>query len=278
MLWCVSVAPLGDPVVPLVNWILTGSSNCSVAASAASVPRWRAPPIRATSSKGIVPGQAGPPIWITARSCGSRAACRSPGGDFASSGSSVFSISDIVAGLERGRGDERGAADLVQREFEFAQPIGGIDGDQDQPGLGGGELRQRPFRPVGRPDADPRAALEAEREKARGQRVDPLGEFLPGPAHAVARRNQRLAIAPAPGGEIEAAPDGVAQQRRIGDAANIAIGFFGQVLFSIHRSMQCEEFTREHPSALLSRATVDARRRRVICVLMPPSAPASRPA
>ena len=25
MLWCVSVAPLGAPVVPLVNWMLIGS-------------------------------------------------------------------------------------------------------------------------------------------------------------------------------------------------------------------------------------------------------------
>ncbi len=27
MLWCVSVAPLGAPVVPEVNWMLIGSSN-----------------------------------------------------------------------------------------------------------------------------------------------------------------------------------------------------------------------------------------------------------
>ena len=50
-------------------------------------------PCRVTSSNAIVPGDAGPPIWITARNCGSRAACNSPGVDFASSGSSVFSIS-----------------------------------------------------------------------------------------------------------------------------------------------------------------------------------------
>ena len=27
ILWCVSVAPFGSPVVPLVNWMLIGSSN-----------------------------------------------------------------------------------------------------------------------------------------------------------------------------------------------------------------------------------------------------------
>ncbi len=36
MLWWVSVAPLGKPVVPLVNWMLIGSSNCNSAARSAS--------------------------------------------------------------------------------------------------------------------------------------------------------------------------------------------------------------------------------------------------
>ena len=139
----------------------------------------------------------------------------------------------VVGGLERGRRDDRGAADLCEREFEFAQAVGGIDGDENEPGLGGGELRQRPFRPVQRPDADPRAGFEPEREKTRGQRIDALGQFLPRPPHAVARRDQRLAIAPAPGREIEAVPDGVAEQRRIGNAANIAIRNFSQVGFSM---------------------------------------------
>jgi hypothetical protein len=30
MLWWLSVAPFGKPVVPLVNWMLIASSNCSV--------------------------------------------------------------------------------------------------------------------------------------------------------------------------------------------------------------------------------------------------------
>jgi hypothetical protein len=29
MLWCERVAPLGNPVVPDVYWMLMGSSNCS---------------------------------------------------------------------------------------------------------------------------------------------------------------------------------------------------------------------------------------------------------
>ena len=89
----------------------------------------------------------------------------------------------VVRGLERGRGDDRGAADLGESEFQFGEPVGRVDGHENEAGLGGRELRQRPFRPVQRPDADPRAALETEREKARGQRIDALGQFLPAPAH-----------------------------------------------------------------------------------------------
>ena len=36
MLRCVSVAPLGKPVVPLVNWMLIGSLGCSSLAVAAT--------------------------------------------------------------------------------------------------------------------------------------------------------------------------------------------------------------------------------------------------
>ena len=133
----------------------------------------------------------------------------------------------VVRGLERGRGHDRGAADLCQGEFEFAEAIGRVDGDEDDAGLGGGKLRQRPFRPVERPDADPRAAFQPEREKAGRQRIDAFGEFLPGPADIVARRNQRLAVAPAPHRVIEALPDGVAQQRRIGGAGNVTGGSIG---------------------------------------------------
>ena len=133
----------------------------------------------------------------------------------------------VVGGLERGRGDDRGAADLCQRELELAQAIGRIDGDEDESRLRGGELRQRPLGAVQRPHPDPRAAFEAEREKSRRQRVDARGKFLPRPADVMARRNQRLAIAPSLRGPIEAASDGVSQQRRVGNAADVAVDGVG---------------------------------------------------
>ena len=197
ILWWVSVTPFGEPVVPLVNWMLMASSNCRISPARRAARDAARRPCRATSSNAMVPGHFGPPIWITWRSCGSFAARRRPGSELGKLRHQRVDHLHVVRGLERGRGDDRGAADLVQREFELGQAIGGIDGDEDQPGLGGGELRQRPFRAVQRPDADPFAALQAEREEARGQRVDALGEFGPGPAHIVAWRDQRLAIAPA---------------------------------------------------------------------------------
>ena len=79
---------------------------------------------------------------------------------------------DIVAGLERVGGDQRLAADLVERVFELGQPIGRVDVDQDQAGLGGGELGHHPFGVVRRPDADAVARREPERQQAGGERVD----------------------------------------------------------------------------------------------------------
>ena len=81
----------------------------------------------------------------------------------------------VVGGLERGGRDDPGASDFCQCEFEFAEAVGRIDGDENEPGLGRGELRQRPFRAVQRPDADPRAGL---RGRARES---------PRPAHRPAR-------------------------------------------------------------------------------------------
>ena len=50
-LWCVSVAPLGLPVVPLVNWMLMASWHDSPAPSASSAARSaRARPLASTSS------------------------------------------------------------------------------------------------------------------------------------------------------------------------------------------------------------------------------------
>src|SRR6185437_3429063 len=99
--------------------------------------------------------------------------------------------------------------------------IGRVDGNEDQSRLCGGELRQRPFGAVQRPDADPRATFQTEREEACGQRIDAGGELRPGPADIVTWRHQCFTVRPAGYREIEALPDGCTEQRRIGDTANV---------------------------------------------------------
>ncbi|MGY4328813.1 hypothetical protein ACVWWG_003230 [Bradyrhizobium sp. LB7.2] len=182
----------------------------------------------ATSSNGIAPGQAGAADLDHDAQGRQPRRLQLPGLGARKLWQQCVEQVHVVAGLERRRGDDGATSDLVKREFQLAQPVGRIDRHQDEASLGGGELGQRPFRPVQRPDSDPCAALEAKREKTGGERVDPRGKLLPCPSHAVTGRDQRLAIAPALRGLIEAAPDGVAEQRRVGDAANVTVGLVCQ--------------------------------------------------
>ena len=156
----------------------------------------------------------------------------------------------VFAGLEFGGGDQRGTADLAEREFQFAEPIGRIDGDEDQAGAGGGELRQRPFRPVQRPDADACAGLESEREKASRKIVDARREFAPGPAHVVTRGYERLAVAPSGHRALQCRANGFAEQRRIRGAADVAVEGMGHNVF-LSYLRHCEERSDEAIQFLL---------------------------
>ena len=120
-----------------------------------------------------------------------------------SSGASVVDHADIVAGLERRRGDQRAAADLVQRVFQLRQPVCGVDVHQDQPGLGGGELGHHPFGIVRRPDADALARLQSERDQSGGERIDLLAQLAIAPADALLAGDQRRPVAPARNGSVE---------------------------------------------------------------------------
>ena len=75
MLRCVSVAPLGKPVVPLVNWMLIGSVAFSVFCTAATLGS-AASPLASSAEKRRMPGTSAPSpalsiqkVWA---SCGSR--------------------------------------------------------------------------------------------------------------------------------------------------------------------------------------------------------------
>ncbi len=100
----------------------------------------------------------------------------------------------IVAGLEARHGDQRAGLHLVQCKLQFRQAVGGIDVDQDQPRLRGGELGHDPFGHVRRPDADSVAGLEPKRHKTRGQLVHFCPEFAPAPSHALMGNDQRICV------------------------------------------------------------------------------------
>ena len=113
MLWWVSVAPLGEPVVPLVNWMLMGSSNCSVSAEL----RERVAVARAAHAGDLVRRQSRRALSGRrsdhARSCGSRAALQRAGRGGRQFGQQRVQHLHVIAGLERGRRDDRGAADFA---------------------------------------------------------------------------------------------------------------------------------------------------------------------
>src|SRR5262245_59558787 len=60
MLKWVSVAPFGEPVVPLVNWILIASSGSSAAESPSSRPRWPGPANDSNCENRLMPRGCGP--------------------------------------------------------------------------------------------------------------------------------------------------------------------------------------------------------------------------
>ncbi len=226
MLWCVSVAPLGAPVVPLVNWMLIGSSNCERALELCK-PRAMA----FAAHRGHV-GKAEKAALFVVADADQRGQMRQPLRLQAARraavdlGRELAQHADIVAGLERIGGDQRLAADLVERVFELGQPVGRVDVDQDQAGLGGGELGDHPFGIVRRPDADAIAGRKPEREQAGGERVDPRLQCGIGPANILVAHDQRVAVAPARRRPVEMHANRVADQRRGRDAVAVALRQF----------------------------------------------------
>ena len=120
---------------------------------------------------------------------------------------------EIVARLEARRGDQRLAADLVQHVFEFGEAVGRIDRDQHQPDARGGELRDQPFGPVRRPDADPVPLLQPEREEPRRHGIDLACELAPGVAPPRLAEDRRLAVPEQRHGPRKRLRDRLAQER-----------------------------------------------------------------
>ena len=160
---------------------------------------------------------------MTVLSCGSRAADRAPGAARVDLGRQGAQAGEIVVALEAGAEDQRFAADLGEGVFGLVTAVGGIDVDEDQAGLRGGELGEDPLAVVGRPHADALARLETKRQQTGGEIVDAAVEFRVGPAHALMTRHQRRPVRPLSRHALEQGADGFADQRRAARAVNIAL-------------------------------------------------------
>ena len=133
MLWWVSVAPLGKPVVPLVYWMLIGSSS-------------RVRPSARARRRRAGPGQ---PLLPVGRAEEHRPL------QVGQLAAHLFHHRRVIGGLERLGGDQQPAARLAEHVLELAGPVGRVDVDQDDPELGRGVLDQDPLGAVRAPDPEP---------------------------------------------------------------------------------------------------------------------------
>ena len=145
MLWCDSVAPFGNPVVPDVYWMLIGSSKLSVAARSASA--------SPSTSPDAIASHASLPRRTT--SCERRALA-----------ADLVDHRRVVARLERRRGDQQADRRLVQHVLQLVAAVRRVDVDEDRADLRGGVLDEDPLGTVRRPDADAIALRDPHRAAA----------------------------------------------------------------------------------------------------------------
>src|SRR3979409_1511905 len=146
-LWCDRVAPLGNPVVPEVYWMLMGSSNCSADSRSASCSSGTCAESRSSASHPSSSTRASPPRAV-----------RAPAADLAEHAH--------VVGLPEGAGeDEEAHPGLRERVLELGGAIGGGEVDENGADRRGGVRGDHPLVPVRRPHADPVAAADAPGHK-----------------------------------------------------------------------------------------------------------------
>src|SRR3569832_770906 len=102
---------------------------------------------------------------------------------------------------------------MGQRKFQLVGAVGGVQVDQDEAGLGAGELSQRPFTAVGSPDPDAIVGCQPQGEKGGGQGVDTLFEFAVSPADILVPHDEGSVRAPFCCCCVEGLPDRFKPQR-----------------------------------------------------------------
>src|ERR1700730_386128 len=218
---CDSVAPFGNPVVPLVNWIFTASSIWIVGDTDSSRLLPACLPLSRIQSNDRQPSCL-PAIEMTCRSSGRGGAFHSALPPVSQLRDKLADHCDIIVGLEASSGYQRATSHRQQDVFQLAQAIGGIDVDKDQTGFRRRELRDRPFRAVRGPNPDPISGLQAEGQKPRRECVGTRFELGVGPANLLVRNDQRFARPSGRAHLVQEGADGFPNQRRSTVAMHVA--------------------------------------------------------
>ena len=119
----------------------------------------------------------------------------------------------VVAGSEGAREHQQADLRLAQRVLQLRRLVGRVDVDQDGADARRRVLQDDPFRAVGRPDADPVAALDAVREEPLGAARRLVPELAIREAEALLPVDQRLAVTEPLHAPVEVLSDRLAEQR-----------------------------------------------------------------
>ena len=194
MLWWLSVAPFGKPVVPLVYWMLIASSQPRSAI--------RGPELVVTGA--VAGGQQLVPV---ARAQPDRALERRQ------LAADLVDHGDVARALElRGR-HQHPAAALLQHVGHLVRAVRGVDVDEDRTDLGRGVLDQHPLGVVRAPDADALPLGQPAGQQAPCHPVDLVVEGAVGEPHTLERHHQRVTLTPARHRPLEVLPDRLPDER-----------------------------------------------------------------
>src|SRR5262249_11840135 len=113
--------------------------------------------------------------------------------------------------------EQRSDVGLLEDVCEFMGAVGRVDVDQNGADVCGGELGQDPLRPVGGPNAEVVAALDAEGHQGTGQFANVRLKFRVAAAVAQLGKDQGIAVGVAFDGLLE----------RLGNGQAVNPGVFG---------------------------------------------------
>ncbi|KPQ27789.1 MAG: hypothetical protein HLUCCX14_13620 [Marinobacter excellens HL-55] len=139
----------------------------------------------------------------------------------------------VVGGFEAVCGHQGGDASQVEGVLQLVYAVGRVDVHQDGADFGGGELGNGPLVTVGRPDAHPVAAFDADGQEGTGGFVDLVDKLFVGPAYVLVQAYQGVVVGKFLGGAVKHVADGHAQQGLVGDATGVAWESLAHVSASI---------------------------------------------